>query len=121
MIELSFRDISRAIDWPIIDEYHSLTNPWLIQHLALGSLDTALKCIAEELGPNLLDAMEKVLSLDVDKRPTVQFLALIKYFDDPALSTLRQLDNIMQVFDPEQKNAFLSQTLYDNLSLIPEV
>uniref|UniRef100_A0A1I8EU96 Protein kinase domain-containing protein n=1 Tax=Wuchereria bancrofti TaxID=6293 RepID=A0A1I8EU96_WUCBA len=85
-----------------------------------GQLDTALKCIAEELGPNLLDAMEKVLSLDVDKRPTVQFLALIKYFDDPALSTLRQLDNIMQVFDPEQKNAFLSQTLYDNLSLIPE-
>uniref|UniRef100_A0A0R3RDM7 Serine/threonine-protein phosphatase 4 regulatory subunit n=1 Tax=Brugia timori TaxID=42155 RepID=A0A0R3RDM7_9BILA len=79
-----------------------------------------LKCIADELGPNLLDAMEKVLSLDVDKRPTVQFLALIKYFDDPALSTLRQLDDIMQVFDPEQKNAFLSQTLYDNLSLIPE-
>ncbi|KAK6105619.1 Protein kinase domain family protein [Brugia pahangi] len=85
-----------------------------------GQLDTALKCIADELGPNLLDAMEKVLSLDVDKRPTVQFLALIKYFDDPALSTLRQLDDIMQVFDPEQKNVFLSQTLYDNLSLIPE-
>ncbi|MCP9262827.1 hypothetical protein DINM_006107 [Dirofilaria immitis] len=83
-------------------------------------LDTALKCIAEELGPNLLDAMEKVLSLDVDKRPTVQFLALIKYFDDPALSALRQLDDIMQVFDPEQKNLFLSQTLYDNLSIIPE-
>uniref|UniRef100_A0A0R3S649 Serine/threonine-protein kinase ATR n=1 Tax=Elaeophora elaphi TaxID=1147741 RepID=A0A0R3S649_9BILA len=83
-------------------------------------LDTALKCIAEELGPNLLDAMGKVLSLDVDKRPTVQFLALIKYFDDPALSALRQLDDIMQVFDPEQKNAFLSQTLYDNLSIIPE-
>ncbi|KAM3722266.1 SCY1-like protein [Dirofilaria immitis] len=85
-----------------------------------GQLDTALKCIAEELGPNLLDAMEKVLSLDVDKRPTVQFLALIKYFDDPALSALRQLDDIMQVFDPEQKNLFLSQTLYDNLSIIPE-
>ncbi|CAG9536002.1 unnamed protein product [Cercopithifilaria johnstoni] len=85
-----------------------------------GQLDTALKCIAEELGPNLLDAMEKVLSLDVDKRPTVQFLALIKYFDDPVLSALRQLDDIMQVFDPEQKNVFLSQTLYDNLSIIPE-
>uniref|UniRef100_A0A1I7VN19 SCY1 protein kinase n=1 Tax=Loa loa TaxID=7209 RepID=A0A1I7VN19_LOALO len=85
-----------------------------------GQLDTALKCIAEELGPNLLDAMEKVLSLDVDKRPTVQFLALIKYFDDPALSALRQLDDIMQVFDPGQKNVFLSQTLYDSLPIIPE-
>uniref|UniRef100_A0A915PWK2 Protein kinase domain-containing protein n=1 Tax=Setaria digitata TaxID=48799 RepID=A0A915PWK2_9BILA len=85
-----------------------------------GQLDTALKCIAEDLGPNLLDAMEKVLSLDVARRPTVQFLALIKYFDDPALSTLRQLDDIMQVFDPEQKNSFLSQTLYDSLPIIPE-
>ncbi|KAL3997545.1 Protein kinase domain family protein [Acanthocheilonema viteae] len=85
-----------------------------------GQLDTALKCIAEELGPNLLDAMEKVVNLDVDKRPTVQFLALIKYFDDPALSALHQLDDIMQVFDPEQKNVFLSQTLYDSLSIIPE-
>ncbi|VDM92910.1 unnamed protein product [Onchocerca ochengi] len=64
--------------------------------------------------------MEKVLSLDVDKRPAVQFLALIKYFDEPALSALRQLDDIMQVFDPEQKNSFLSQTLHDTLSIIPE-
>ncbi|VDK83539.1 unnamed protein product [Litomosoides sigmodontis] len=85
-----------------------------------GQLDTALKCISEELGANLLEAMQKVLSLDVDKRPTVQFLALIKYFDDPALSTLRQLDDVMQVFDPEQNNIFLSQTLYNNLPLIPE-
>lgn len=45
----------------------------------------------------------------------------IKYFDDPALSALRQLDDIMQVFDPEQKNVFLSQTLSDNLPIIPEV
>ncbi|VDO78833.1 unnamed protein product [Onchocerca flexuosa] len=64
--------------------------------------------------------MEKVLSLDVDKRPAVQFLALIKYFDEPALSALRQLDDIMQVFDPEQKNSFLSQTLHDTLPIIPE-
>uniref|UniRef100_A0A9J2P300 Protein kinase domain-containing protein n=1 Tax=Ascaris lumbricoides TaxID=6252 RepID=A0A9J2P300_ASCLU len=83
-------------------------------------LDTALQCIAEELGVNLLDAMQKVLSPIVEQRPSVQLLALIKHFDDPALSALRQLDDIAQEFDPAHKGLFLSQTLYNNLPAIPE-
>uniref|UniRef100_F1KT27 SCY1-like protein 2 n=1 Tax=Ascaris suum TaxID=6253 RepID=F1KT27_ASCSU len=85
-----------------------------------GQLDTALQCIAEELGVNLLDAMQKVLSPIVEQRPSVQLLALIKHFDDPALSALRQLDDIAQEFDPAHKGLFLSQTLYNNLPAIPE-
>ncbi|VDM23961.1 unnamed protein product [Toxocara canis] len=85
-----------------------------------GQLDTALQCIVEELGLNLLDAMQKVLSPIVEQRPSVQLLALIKYFDDPAMSALRQLDDIAQEFDPAHKSLFLSQMLYNNLPGIPE-
>ncbi|KAF1770000.1 hypothetical protein GCK72_001817 [Caenorhabditis remanei] len=80
-------------------------------HIIVGQLDAALQCISNELGPNLKDSMAKVLSLDVEQRPTVQLLSLIKHFDDPCLSALRQLDDIAQVFDPSQKSHFLSQTL----------
>uniref|UniRef100_A0A8R1E3X0 Protein kinase domain-containing protein n=3 Tax=Caenorhabditis japonica TaxID=281687 RepID=A0A8R1E3X0_CAEJA len=100
-------------------------------HIVVGQLDAALQCIATDLGPNLKDSLAKVLSLDVEVRPTVQLLSLIKHFDDPCLSTLRQLDDIsqnkqlssrkkpqtcpnyptFQVFDPSQKSHFLSQTL----------
>uniref|UniRef100_A0A915C377 Protein kinase domain-containing protein n=1 Tax=Parascaris univalens TaxID=6257 RepID=A0A915C377_PARUN len=85
-----------------------------------GQLDTALQCIAEELGVNLLEAMQKVLSPIVEQRPSVQLLALIKHFDDPALSALRQLDDIAQEFDPAHKGLFLSQALYNSLPAIPE-
>ncbi|VDK62139.1 unnamed protein product [Gongylonema pulchrum] len=34
---------------------------------------------------------------------------------------MRQLDDITQVFDPEQKSTFLSQTLHNSLPIIPEV
>lgn len=66
-------------------------------HIVVGQLDAALQCISTELGPNLKDSMAKVLSLDVEVRPTVQLLSLIKHFDDPCLSALRQLDDIAQV------------------------
>lgn len=48
-------------------------------------------------------------------------LIQIKHFDDPALSALRQLDDISQVFDPSQKAHFLGQTLCAALPVIPEV
>ncbi|KAK5983608.1 hypothetical protein GCK32_021405, partial [Trichostrongylus colubriformis] len=41
-----------------------------------GQLNEALNCISEELGSNLRESMGKVLSLDVEVRPTVQLLAL---------------------------------------------
>ncbi|CAJ0595984.1 unnamed protein product [Cylicocyclus nassatus] len=85
-----------------------------------GQLNEALNCISDELGANLRESMGKVLSLDVEIRPTVQLLSLIKHFDDPALSALRQLDDISQVFDPSQKAHFLSQTLLSALPVIPE-
>ncbi|KAK5973758.1 hypothetical protein GCK32_021803, partial [Trichostrongylus colubriformis] len=44
----------------------------------------------------------------------------IKHFDDPALSALRQLDDISQMFDPSQKAHFLSQTFVAALPVIPE-
>ncbi|KAK6022529.1 hypothetical protein OSTOST_11772, partial [Ostertagia ostertagi] len=83
-------------------------------------LNEALNCISEELGSNLRESMGKVLSLDVEVRPTVQLLALIKHFDDPALSALRQLDDISQMFDPSQKAHFLGQTFVSALPVIPE-
>ncbi|CAD6186095.1 unnamed protein product [Caenorhabditis auriculariae] len=86
-----------------------------------GQLNEALNCISEELGPNLKDSLSKVLSLEVDVRPTVQLLSLIKHFDDPALSALRQLDDISQVFDPSQKSHFLSHTLHAALPNVPEI
>ncbi|ETN77431.1 hypothetical protein NECAME_11059 [Necator americanus] len=75
-----------------------------------GQLNEALNCISEELGSNLRESLGKVLSLDVE----------IKHFDDPALSALRQLDDISQVFDPSQKSHFLGQTLVSALGVIPE-
>ncbi|CAI5439459.1 unnamed protein product [Caenorhabditis angaria] len=88
--------------------------------IVVGQLDAALNCITKDLGPNLKESMSKVLSQEVDVRPTVQLLTLIKHFDDPALSALRQLDDIAQVFDPSQKSHFLSQTLFSALPNISE-
>ncbi|GMT00165.1 hypothetical protein PENTCL1PPCAC_22340, partial [Pristionchus entomophagus] len=42
-------------------------------------------------------------------------LALIKHFDDPAVSALRQLNRWNQEFDPTLKAHFLSQTLFTAL------
>ncbi|KAF8368684.1 hypothetical protein PRIPAC_86513, partial [Pristionchus pacificus] len=100
----------------IIDAKNNLESHAII----CGQLDEALNLIAEELGQNLKESLVKVLSLDVDVRPSVQLLALIKHFDDPAVSALRQLDDIAQEFDPTLKAHFLSQTLFTALPNIPE-
>ncbi|UMM13833.1 hypothetical protein L5515_001913 [Caenorhabditis briggsae] len=89
-------------------------------HIIVNQLDAALQCISNELGPNLKDSLSKVLSLDVVQRPAVQLLTLIKHFDDPALSALRQLDDISQMFDPSHKSHFLSHTLNQAIPNIPE-
>ncbi|TKR94381.1 hypothetical protein L596_008670 [Steinernema carpocapsae] len=89
-------------------------------NVIIGQLGDALNCIADQLGPNLRDMLEKVLSSTVSSRPSVQFLALIKHFDDPALHALRQLDDISQEFDPAFKTSFINQTLCTALPNIPE-
>ncbi|KAK0424804.1 hypothetical protein QR680_008864 [Steinernema hermaphroditum] len=89
-------------------------------NVIIGQICTALNCITEQLGPNLREMLEKVLSSTVSVRPSVQFLALIKHFDDPSLHALRQLDDISQEFDPAFKATFISQTLFTNLPSIPE-
>ncbi|CAJ0576069.1 unnamed protein product, partial [Mesorhabditis spiculigera] len=88
--------------------------------IVCGQLDAALICISEQLGANLKESMSKVLSMEVDVRPSVQLLALIKHFDDPCVSALRQLDDLGQEFDPANKAHFLSQTLQQTLPNIPE-
>ncbi|GMT27099.1 hypothetical protein PFISCL1PPCAC_18396, partial [Pristionchus fissidentatus] len=100
----------------IIDAKNNLESHAII----CGQLDEALGLIADELGQNLKESLSKVLSMDVDVRPSVQLLALIKHFDDPAVSALRQLDDIAQEFDPTLKAHFLSQTLFTALPNIPE-
>ncbi|CAI4230941.1 unnamed protein product [Auanema sp. JU1783] len=88
--------------------------------IIVDQLDAALTCIADELGTNLRESMQLVLSQDVRSRPTVQLLALIPHFNDPALSALRQLDDIGQVFDPSNVVHFLSHTFVAALPNIPE-
>uniref|UniRef100_A0A915DEV7 Protein kinase domain-containing protein n=1 Tax=Ditylenchus dipsaci TaxID=166011 RepID=A0A915DEV7_9BILA len=83
-------------------------------------LDAALNMLNDELGPNLKSSLLKVVSKDVEQRPAVQLLALIKHFDDPPLAALRQLDDIAQEFDPAHKTIFLSHTLLSTLPSIPE-
>uniref|UniRef100_A0A914R723 Protein kinase domain-containing protein n=1 Tax=Panagrolaimus davidi TaxID=227884 RepID=A0A914R723_9BILA len=89
-------------------------------NIIINQLDAALSLITDELGQNLSECIAKVVSLDVKNRPAVQFLALIKHFDDPTLTVLRQLDDISQEFVEEHKISFISQTLYSALPMIPE-
>ena len=89
-------------------------------NIIINQLDAALNLIQDELGANLAECIAKVVSKDVSQRPAVQFLALIKHFDDPTLVVLRQLDDIAQEFDPAHKITFLSQNLYSALPMIPE-
>ncbi|KAE9556277.1 hypothetical protein FO519_000460 [Halicephalobus sp. NKZ332] len=89
-------------------------------NIIVNQLDAALNLIQDELGANLTECIAKVVSKDVSQRPAVQFLALIKHFDDPTLVVLRQLDDIAQEFDPAHKITFLSQNLYSALPMIPE-
>ncbi|KAL7076840.1 hypothetical protein ACQ4LE_004140 [Meloidogyne hapla] len=88
--------------------------------IVIEQLDIGLQLIANELGPNLKASLVKVLSKEVEKRPAVQMLALIKHFDEPALGALRQLDDLAQEFDPANKAAFLRHSLSAILPQIPE-
>lgn len=89
--------------------------------VVIDQLDVAVEVLNDELGANLKECLLKVLSKEVEQRPAVQMLALIKHFDNPTLSTLRQLDDIASEFDPVHKAHFLSQTLLAALPDIPEV
>uniref|UniRef100_A0AC34QM99 Protein kinase domain-containing protein n=1 Tax=Panagrolaimus sp. JU765 TaxID=591449 RepID=A0AC34QM99_9BILA len=98
-------------------------------NIIIDQLDAALSLIQDELGQNLSEyelgqnlseCISKVVSKEVNQRPAVQFLALIKHFDDPTLAVLRQLDDIAQEFDPAHKITFLSQNLNSALPMIPE-
>jgi hypothetical protein len=89
--------------------------------IVIDQLDAAVDVISEDLGSNLKESLLKVLSKEIDQRPAVQMLALIKHFDSQTLTTLRQLDEISSEFDPVHKAHFLSQTLVNALPDIPEV
>ncbi|KAF7638928.1 Protein kinase domain-containing protein, partial [Meloidogyne graminicola] len=88
--------------------------------IVIEQLDIGLQLISNELGPNLKASLVKVLSKEVEQRPAVQMLALIKHFDEPALCALRQLDDLAQEFDPVNKSAFLKHSLSSVLPQIPE-
>ncbi|KAI6202819.1 Protein kinase domain-containing protein [Aphelenchoides besseyi] len=88
--------------------------------IVIEQLDAALDVMGKELSSNLKDQLLKVVSKDVEQRPAVQLIALIKHFDDPALAALRTLDETNQMFDPGQKTHFLSHTLLAALPSIPE-
>jgi len=108
--------------------------------IVVDQVDVALNLLNEELGSNLRNSLSKVINKEVENRPQVQMLALIKHFDDPPLTALRQLDDIAQVgrrrglarkvkflkfknlqeFDPTHKTSFLSHTLLSALPAIPE-
>ncbi|OQV16287.1 SCY1-like protein 2 [Hypsibius exemplaris] len=63
---------------------------------------------------SLREAVETLLQRDPRERPTAQLFSLTKYFNDPALTCLRRLDYIDQMF-PSQKAEFypsLAATLY---------
>lgn len=42
-------------------------------------LNEALNCISDDLGANLKESLSKVLSMEVDVRPSVQLLALVRF------------------------------------------
>uniref|UniRef100_A0A914MY58 Protein kinase domain-containing protein n=1 Tax=Meloidogyne incognita TaxID=6306 RepID=A0A914MY58_MELIC len=88
--------------------------------IVIEQLDIGLQLIANELGPNLKASLVKVLSKEVEQRPAIQMLALIKHFDEPSLGALRQLDDLAQEFDPANKAAFLRHSLSAILPQIPE-
>lgn len=58
----------------MIDVHNNLE----VYHIVLDQLDVALELLSEEIGPNLKASLAKVLSQQVDQRPAVQMLALVK-------------------------------------------
>uniref|UniRef100_A0A913HZV7 Protein kinase domain-containing protein n=1 Tax=Strongyloides stercoralis TaxID=6248 RepID=A0A913HZV7_STRER len=89
-------------------------------HIVVDQLDKCLASVGFEIEEPLLSQIRDVLSKDVSKRPTMQGLALSKHFKDPAASVLRQLDDLGQLFDPDQKSLFLKESLSKVLKDIPE-
>uniref|UniRef100_A0AC35TLW9 Protein kinase domain-containing protein n=1 Tax=Rhabditophanes sp. KR3021 TaxID=114890 RepID=A0AC35TLW9_9BILA len=100
----------------LIDAKHNLDT----YHVIVDQLDVALNAIACDLGDQLKKTLESVLSTNAEQRPSIKILSLAKHFEDPAVSVLKQLDDISQVFDPTQKSIFLGQTLKEVLPTIPE-
>ncbi|XP_060534730.1 SCY1-like protein 2 isoform X3 [Cylas formicarius] len=67
----------------------------------------------------LQEVTARMLSKDTRQRPTAQLLVLIRYFDDPCVHALKNLDTIMMK-DPTQKNHFYRNTLKDALPYVPK-
>ncbi|XP_055351598.1 LOW QUALITY PROTEIN: SCY1-like protein 2 [Paramacrobiotus metropolitanus] len=68
--------------------------------------------------PNYLqEAVENLLHRDPRHRPTAQLFSMAKYFNDPALTCLRRLDYLDQMF-PSQKAEFYP-ALRDALHSVP--
>ncbi|XP_076764254.1 SCY1-like protein bma isoform X1 [Xylocopa sonorina] len=67
----------------------------------------------------LREAVSRLLHIDPEKRPTVQVLSMIKYFQDPPVYALQFLD-VSKMKDVLQKEHFYTTTLKGILPYIPK-
>ncbi|XP_061943452.1 SCY1-like protein 2 isoform X1 [Apis cerana] len=66
----------------------------------------------------LREAVSRLLHIDPEKRPTIQVLSMIKYFQDPPVYALQFLD-VSKMKDALQKEHFYTTTLKGILPYIP--
>ncbi|XP_052128902.1 SCY1-like protein 2 isoform X3 [Frankliniella occidentalis] len=85
----------------------------------LETLDEHVKMVVPDIPLPLREATVRLLNKDPKERPTAQLLTLIKYFTTDTVVTTLQFLDVIQMKDPQQKNAFYRQTLRDSLPYIP--
>ncbi|XP_060832867.1 SCY1-like protein 2 isoform X1 [Bombus pascuorum] len=99
---------------PLIQGNHSCSE-YLKQ---LENLKEQVEVILPLVPLPLREAVSRLLHVDPEKRPTIQVLSMIKYFQDPPVYALQFLD-VSKMKDVLQKEHFYTTTLKGILPYIP--
>ncbi|KAK1118526.1 hypothetical protein K0M31_014835 [Melipona bicolor] len=99
---------------PLIQANHSCSE-YLKQ---LENLKEQVEMMLHLIPLPLREAVSRLLHVDPEKRPTIQVLSMIKYFQDPPVYALQFLD-VSKMKDVLQKEHFYTTTLKGILPYIP--
>ncbi|XP_060082197.1 SCY1-like protein 2 [Ylistrum balloti] len=94
---------------PLIEAEHNTTT----YQKQLDQITEKFSDVAHRMPLPLVEPVEKMINKDIRYRPTAQLFCLLKYFNDPILRSLQQLDNIdiLEYCQRAEVYAFIAQVI----------
>uniref|UniRef100_A0A7E4VCE4 Protein kinase domain-containing protein n=1 Tax=Panagrellus redivivus TaxID=6233 RepID=A0A7E4VCE4_PANRE len=100
----------------LIDAHNNLES----YNIIINQLDAAIAQVIADLGPELANAIGKLVVLKPTERLSLSLLPCNKHFEDAQLKVIRELDEVGENFDPNRLPYLLATTLIDSLPKISE-